>query len=236
MSDQKNPLGLKGIELTPSVSILIAGIIIAGAILYTNLNPRSVVEAQAPDVQENVSVSLPNDNDHILGSKDAPIVLIEYSDFQCPYCEMIYPSLKQIVTESNGEVSWIMRNYPLYQIHPQAVPAANAAECIAEQLGNAGFWKFTEAVFNDQQNLSPERYAQYASQFGANTAKYTACVSSETYLSRIEAEAADAQANGGNGTPYTVVLNTKTGKQYPISGALPYAQLKAVINKAKSSL
>ncbi|MGC9602364.1 MAG: thioredoxin domain-containing protein [Minisyncoccia bacterium] len=147
---------------------------------------------------------------------------------------MIYPSLKQIVSQSNGQVAWVMREFPLYQIHPQAMPAANAAECIAAQLGNTGFWEYADAVFNNQSSLSASYSASLAKQFGANMTLYNSCIASSTYLGKIQTETADAESNGGNGTPFTVVINTKTGKQYPISGALPLAQIQAVIAQAQA--
>jgi protein-disulfide isomerase len=230
---------LPSIELTPSVSILIAGVIIAGAILYTNKHPAPVVAAANAGTQQgttaSANVSAPSSSDHIIGSPTAPIVLVEYSDFQCPYCQMIYPSLKKVVSDSGGQIAWVMREFPLYQIHPQAMPAANAAECIAEQLGSSGYFKYADAVFNDQKSLSADFSASLAKQFGADMGKYNACIKNSTYLNKIEAQTSDAENSGGNGTPFTVVINTKTGKQYPISGALPLAQLQAVITQAKSS-
>jgi protein-disulfide isomerase len=76
------------------------------------------------------TVRAPSADEHIIGSATAPIVLIEYSDYQCPYCQMIHQTLKQIVGESNGEIAWVYRHFPLYTIHPQAIPAAIASECI----------------------------------------------------------------------------------------------------------
>ena len=94
-----------------------------------------------------LNITPPSANDHIIGSPTAPIVLVEYSDFQCPYCKLIYPTLKQIVSESNGQVAWVYREFPLYQIHPEAENAANAAECISAQKGNDAFWKFADTIF-----------------------------------------------------------------------------------------
>ncbi len=222
-------------ELTPSVSILIAGIIIAGAIVYTNSRPAPVAVADtAGGAVASAHVPVPSSSDHIIGSLTAPIVLVEYSDFQCPYCQMIYPSIKQIVSQSNGQIAWVMREFPLYQIHPNAMPGADAAECIAEQKGSDAFWKFADTVFADQTKISPEYFAQLAQGLGVNMVTYNSCVSSHKYAARINQETADAEQSGGNGTPYTVVINTKTGKQYPISGALPLAQLQAVIDQAKA--
>lgn len=222
-------------ELTPSVSILIAGVIIAGAIVFANSRPAATAVADAAGIAALAAkVPAPSSSDHMIGSPNAPIVLVEYSDFECPYCQMIYPTIKQIVAESNGEVAWVMREYPLYQIHANAMPGADAAECIAEQKGNDGFWQFADAVFADQSKISPSYFAQVAKGLGVNMDTYTSCVSSHKYADKINKEIADAQATGGNGTPYTVVINTKTGKQYSIPGALPYAQLQAVIAEAKA--
>jgi protein-disulfide isomerase len=230
---------LPSFELTPAVSILIAGVVIAGAVLYTGRHSAPTATNPSAAAQQGATVTAnipaPSASDHIIGSPTAPIVLVEYSDFQCPYCQVIYPSLKRIVGESNGDVAWAMREFPLYQIHPQAVPAANAAECIAEQLGSAGYFKYADAVFNNQASLNAAYSASLAKQFGADTTKYNTCISNSTYLSKIQQETADAENSGGNGTPFTVIVNTKTGKQYPVSGALPYAQLVSVINQAKAS-
>ena len=215
------------IELSPSISIIIAGIIIAAAIVFVNrypaAQPAAAAGAAAPAASANVPA--PTAADHSVGSITAPIVIIEYSDFECPYCSMIYPTLKQIVTQSNGQIAWVMRDFPLYQIHPQALPAANAAECIAAQLGNAGWWKFADAVFANQSSIGPAYYTQLAQQFGADMTQYNSCVAASTYQPKIESQIAEAETAGGNGTPFTVILNTKTGKQYPISGALPLAEV-----------
>lgn len=226
---------IPSVELTPSVSIIIAGVIIAGAIIFANQHPGSTPVAAAGGAAAAANVPAPSASDHIIGLPTAPIVLVEYSDFQCPYCQMIYPSIKQIVSESNGRVAWVMREFPLYQIHPNAMPGADAAECIAEQKGNDAFWKFADTIFADQTKISPEYFAQLAQSLGVNMATYTSCVSTHKYASKIQQETADAESSGGNGTPFTVVINTKTGKQYPISGALPLAQIQAVIKQAQSS-
>ncbi len=96
---------------------------------------------------QSVTLRPPSSNEHLVGSATAPVVLIEYSDYQCPFCRLVHPTIKRIVSESNGQVAWVYRHMPLTSIHPEAEPAANAAECITAQLGNEGFWKFTNAVF-----------------------------------------------------------------------------------------
>ncbi len=219
----------KKFELSQPVAIVIAGIIIAGAILLTHyFQPTTNTGASASNsLPANVNVPPPSSSDHIIGSPNAPIVLIEYSDFQCPYCQLIYPTLKQIVSESNGQIAWVMRNFPLYQIHPQAEAAANAAECIAEQAGNTGYWKFADADFNNQSNIGPAFFSQEAQSIGVNMQQYNACVSAKKYQSLIDSQEQVAEGAGGNGTPYTIVYGH--GQSVPISGALPYSTIMSVI-------
>ncbi len=116
---------------------------VSGALPYEQL--KAAIASVANEGKTS-TIRPPSASDHIIGSPTAPIVMVEYSDFQCPYCQMIHPSLQKLVSESNGNIAWVYRNFPLYQIHPQAEPAANAAECIAEQLGNEGFWKYANTL------------------------------------------------------------------------------------------
>lgn len=118
---------------------------ISGALPYDQL--KAAISAVDTQGTTDLAMRAPSASDHIIGSPTAPIVLVEYSDFQCPYCKMIHPSLTQIVAESNGQIAWVYRDFPLYQIHPEAENAANAAECIAAQKGNDAFWNFEKAIF-----------------------------------------------------------------------------------------
>ena len=217
-------------ELSPSVSILIAGVLIAGAVIFTNTRQSApaaavVAGAQAPTAATNVRV--PSAQDHIVGSPTAPLVLIEYSDFQCPYCNVVHPTLKRIVEESNGQIAWVYRHLPLESIHPNAKPAAIASECVAEQLGNDGFWKFADIIFGDQSKMSPAYFEQVAIQLGAQKTAYKSCIVSASAAKKVDADSAEAQQNGGQGTPYTVLYD-KRG-QVGVSGALPYDAFTSVI-------
>ena len=221
-------------EISTPVAVIIAGVIIAGAIVYTNAHPSQQVAAAGQNAPAATAhVVAPSAQDHIIGSPTAPVVLVEYSDFQCPFCSMVYPTLKTIVDNSGGQVAWVMRNYPLKEIHPQANGAANAAECIAAQLGNKGWWEYADAVFTNQAALTPGYSRQLAQQFGADMTKYDSCVASSTYQDKIDAERADAENSGGNGTPFTVVWGKGGQVQVPVSGAVPQAQFESVINSLK---
>jgi len=222
MSEQK-------IDFSPSIAIVVAGVIIAGAILYAKYNPS----APATGVEQvAANVRPPQEGDHFYGSPGAPVTLIEYSDFECSYCASAYPTLKRLVDESQGAVAWIYRHLPLEGIHPQARPAALASECVAEQLGNDGFFEFSERVFADQAAMSEVQYIGFARELGADLARYDACMSSKKYSAKIDADIEDAYSNGASGTPFTIVYGY--GVQAPVSGALPYEQFKAVINSLKA--
>ena len=230
----------KKFELSPSVSIIISGVLIAGAIVFVNMHPATPAAdaagtgGTAAAAPTKLSIRPPQPTDHTVGSPTtAPIVLVEYSDFQCPFCSMVYPTLKKIVANSNGQIAWIQRELPLTAIHPQAEPAAEAAECIAAELGNDAYWKYADAVFNNQSQLSAAYSAQVAAQLGADPTKFATCVSSKQFQNLIDADTTEANSNGGNGTPFTVVVNTKTGKMVPLSGALPEAQFTQAINSVK---
>lgn len=232
MPEDSQSVQKKKFELTPSVSILLAGVIIAGAIVYVNLNPMQPVVATG---EPTVPVSIPpvTARDHVFGSPNAPVVLIEYSDFQCPFCARIHPDLKRIVEESNGEVAWVYRHYPLESIHPQAKPAAVAAECIAKQKGSEAFWKFADAIFADQSKMNSAEYVALAGQLGANVQQFSSCVANGEFDDLIATQSAEAEQSGGSGTPFTVVMyNGEPAGAFP--GALPYAQIKAVINSFKN--
>ena len=230
-------LETKKFNLSPSASIIVAGVLIAGAIVYINRYPNTnaaaVAAAGDAALPASISVSAPSASDHVVGSLQAPIVLIEYSDFQCPFCALVHPTLKKIVEESNGEVAWIMRNFPLESIHPNARPAALAGECIAEQLGSEGWFKFADDLFADQKNnLNPAHYVALAQSLGTDMAKYNLCMVAQKYGGKLDDETAEAMANGGQGTPFTVVYGY--GVQVPIPGALPYEQFQAVIKAVEA--
>ena len=218
----------KKFELSPSISIIIAGVIIALAIVFANTRPAApAVAAGQPAPSTATNVRAPSAQDHIVGSLSAPLVLVEYSDFQCPFCNVVHPTLKRIVTESNGQIAWVYRHLPLESIHPNARPAALASECIAEQLGQSGFWKFADAIFADQSKMSADYYVQLAVQLGADKTKFNACIASNKYAGKVDADAQEAQQNGGQGTPYTILYDKKG--QTGVSGALPYGTFFSVI-------
>jgi protein-disulfide isomerase len=142
---------------------------------------------------------------------------------------MIYPTLKRVAEESGGKVAWVFRTLPLESIHPQARPAAEAAECIAALKGNDAYWQFMDDAFANQTQLGSSWYSAEAVKLGVEANAFNTCVTNKTYDSRIDTDLAEAIQLGANGTPFTVVM-PKGGKSITFSGALPYAQVRAIVN------
>ncbi|MBI1969641.1 DsbA family protein [Candidatus Woesearchaeota archaeon] len=164
------------------------------------------------------------DDDPSRGDKSAPVTMIEFSDFQCPFCGRFWSqTLPQIEQEyiKTGKVKFVYRDFPLDAIHPNARPAAEAAECADEQ---GKFWEFHDKIFQNQQQLSVENYKKWAAELGLNAEKFNGCVDSKKYAEEVSKDLADATAAGGTGTPYFLI----NGK--PLTGAQPFAAFKAAID------
>lgn len=176
------------------------------------------------------------DRDHIRGNPDAPVTLIEYSDFECPFCKSFHPTVKKVVEESNGQVRWVYRHFPLDQIHPvKARKEAAASECAAELGGNDAFWKFADRFFevtpsNNKTDIDTV-LPRIAREIGLNEAKFASCLASGRHDKRVEEDYQNAVAAGGRGTPWSVVV-WKSGRIYPLSGAQPYASVKQLVELA----
>lgn len=171
--------------------------------------------------------------DHIRGNPNAPIMIVEYSDFDCPYCKSFHLTMQKVIEEygPSGKVAWAYRHLPLPSLHPSAPYIAEASECVAEIGGNEAFWKFTDMVFgergpNELTDLS--KLPAYAADAGADKATYEACVAERRHQSDVEADAANAVSIGARGTPYSVIL---VGDQkMVINGSESYDRLKMLID------
>ena len=172
-----------------------------------------------------------SDKDRILGSKDADIIMIEYSDFECPFCEKFHPTAKQAMEEYKGKIAWVYRHYPL-TFHPRALPSANAAECVANLVGNDAFWKFSDTVFGNQTKyLTDEGLLEAAVLAGARKADFSSCFADEKYKADIDASMQGGADAGITGTPGTFLINKK-GEAWLVPGAVPYTTLKSMIDEA----
>jgi len=212
-------------------AIILAGLAIAAALVYTQQNTGSTASGDSL----NPKVLPVDKEDHVLGAKNPDVYLIEYSDYQCPFCTRFHATVKQIIEEYDGKVAWVYRHFPLNSIHPEAQPAAIASECVAEQGGNDAFWKFTDSVFASNTGLSSGFYQATARDLGLDMDAFDACVASDKFDARIKRDLANVLDLGGEGTPYTVLL-TKDGQSLSFSGALPIDRVRLLVDKAVNSV
>ena len=182
------------------------------------------------------NVPRPEKSDHIYGSAAAPVTLIEYSDFECPFCKRFHDTVKRVVDQSSAKVKWVYRHFPLEELHPgKARQTAIASECAADLGGNDAFWKFTDRFFeltpSNNRTDTDRVLPQIAREIGLDEKTFAACLTSGKHDKRIEEDHRNAIATGGNGTPWSIVLS-KSGKTYVLSGAQPYAAVKQLTERA----
>ncbi len=180
---------------------------------------QAVVEAQ-PTAKSDVPVI--TSSDHIRGNKDAKVVLIEYSDFQCPYCARHHPNMKELIDEYSNDIAWVYRHFPISS-HANAFPASVASECANEQ---GKFWEFADALFENQSQLGDDYYVELAGTLGLKTTSFQSCIDSGKYDEFIKQQQVGGATAGVDGTPATFVNGQL------VTGAVPYETLKGIIDAA----
>lgn len=214
-------------------AIVLGAIIISLAILSRPIEKSGGSAAQVAGTREIKAEVLPVTNeDHVLGSRDADVFLIEYSDYRCGYCGLFHDTISEILEEYDGRVAWVYRHTP-YQ--PGGKEAAVASECVAEQLGEEGFWAYTNEALKNQKDLNSEWHKSKAVELGADGDAFDECVVSGKYDEIIKNHTMNSQELGGQGTPYNVLL-TKNGGVIKFSGAQPKDNVKIFIERALKTL
>jgi protein-disulfide isomerase len=156
-----------------------------------------------------------------IGPKDAKVVLLHYFDYQCPFCTKVVPTLDQIAKDYPDSVRIVFKMHPL-AMHPNALPAAEAAMAAAAQ---GKFLEMDHKLFENQQQLSREKYIALATELGLDVAKFTKDIDEHKYLAAIQAEAKEVEDIGSSGTPATFI----NGRY--LNGAKPYAAFKDMIDE-----
>ena len=215
--------------LVPS-AIVVAGLLIAGAIYMGGNTPRTTLgEVQTDKAIENIEVSK---DDHIVGSRNAPIVVVEYSDTECPFCKVFHETMRTIVAEYKGEVAWVYRHFPIASLHSKAGKEAEATECAASLGGETAFWQYINTIFdvtNSNDSLDLNELPRIAGEIGLDVTAFNKCLESGEFKSKIDKAVKDAIASGARGTPYSVIIS-KSGKRAVINGAEPIANVRAKID------
>lgn len=219
-------------------AILIAAILISGAIIFTSGKASNTAAGRqgnnqlaAIGDQPSGPVNVSADDDAFLGNKDAPVIVIEFSDFQCPFCRKFWnETLPQIKKEyiDTGKVKFVYRDFPL-SFHAGAQPAAEGAECARDQ---GKFWELHDKIFEEQAKqgsgtiqFEKSDVIKWASKIELNMSKFNQCLDSGKYKQEVEKDIADGAAAGVTGTPATFI----NGRI--VIGAQPFAAFKIIIDE-----
>ena len=225
-------------SLTIPMAIIIAGAIVAVAIVYStgknslktgDQEKETDLAAAAVENVEPVTAS-----DHILGDPNAPVKIVEFSDPECPFCKRFHETMHQVVQDYNGQVAWVYRHFPLDSLHSKARKEAEATECAAELGGNEKFWSYIDRLFEitpSNNNLDLALLPQIAEDIGLDRIKFEACLENGKYAKHVQDDFEDAINSGGQGTPYSIII-ASNGQKFELSGAQPYSAVKTIIDLA----
>jgi protein-disulfide isomerase len=197
---------------------------LATVITGKNADGSTVVEGKNIDTE----------NLKIRGSNQAQIYLVEFSDYQCPFCARFHSTPKDVTANSNGKVAWVWKYFPLTQIHPEARPAAIAAECVNRLGGTEKFWQYSDTLIANQANLSGNLYKTEATKLGINAQQFNSCLNDASVAAEVDRNTKEGEELGVNGTPSTFIVKNENGKLTileNISGALPKSTLDSAIAK-----
>lgn len=224
---------------------IIGGLIIAlalalqpFALLFTQINlaPSLVPMLTGTNMDGTPTVEgmeISTENLKLRGNPEASIVLVEFSDYECPFCSRFHDAPKNIVANSNGQIAWAWKHFPL-SFHPNATPAAVAAECVNKLAGGEKFWQFSDFLIANQQTLSEELYKGEAVKLGIDQRIFSACLKDAQMATNVDNELNEGSTLGVNGTPNTFIVRNEGGKYTvleSISGALPEATVNAAVAK-----
>ncbi len=226
-------IGLMGLMLGYGLASLQGGVSSPGDAAAANVlaqnNNQSVPAAPTvPDEEVPAGEPVPPvdpETDHIRGNPDAKVSIIEYSDYECPFCKRHHPTMVQLLKDYPNDVNWVYRHYPL-SFHPNAQPAAEAAECVAEIGGNDKFWEFSDKLMGSESY----DYAAIVKELGLSEQKFTECFSSGKHKQFIADQMNAGATAGVSGTPGNFVLNNETQESQFLSGAYPVTNFKSMID------
>jgi protein-disulfide isomerase len=155
--------------------------------------------------------------EHVRGSASAPVTIVEYGDFQCPYCKQQYEVFMKIVRKYRRQVSWIYRHYPL-DFHPHAQAAAEASECVAYLGGNAAFWGFADTLMG-LESFKPSDFPAIAKRFGVDEKIFNRCMEKHVFAQKVKEQLISGQNAGVEGTPTVFIVSRKGRYQETVAGA-----------------
>jgi len=204
------------------------GMGVAPSVAPSGNNPTAVAPTVANPPTSNIKVTV-DDTDPVLGDANAEIQIIEFSDFECPFCQRAadgaVAEFKQSSYFKNGDVNLVFKHFPLNSIHPNAQKAAEASACAQDQ---GKFWEMHDIIFVNQRTLDVASLKTYAGQIGLNQAEFDSCLDGGKKTAKVNSDLQQASEAGGRGTPYFVLRNSD-GETTVVSGAQPWVNFEAAI-------
>jgi len=242
----------KGSNKLLPVSILVASILVSGSLSYFGYEYANkmtddvfnakveqgikafIAKQQAAQPEDKTGTVVQgdfSDDDSVLGDKNAPVTMIEFSDYQCPVCQRfhaeVFPALKEKYIDT-GKMKLVYRDLPLTSIHPYAYPAALAADCVKDQGGDTMYYKMHENMFKAElsSDLTPDVLQKAATDSGANLSEFNKCVAADKFKDEIAKDSKDAADLGFRGTPGFLING------YMMDGLYSLQAYEQVIDKA----
>lgn len=225
-NQKKDTITIKKNALWKYSTLLLVAVVVVGAIVMFSGNKGGTGQAignlpSGGTADGNADVEI--GNDAVLGDANAPVTIIEFTDFQCPFCGRHYTqTFPQIKTKyiDTGKVRYVIKDFPLVSIHPMALPAAEAAECVKEAGGDEAYFKYKDKLFTNQESLSTANLKTWAKELGYDVGK---CLDSEKFKNEVMGDVQEGTVAGVQGTPAFFVNG-----QF-VNGAQPYSVFEGVI-------
>lgn len=223
------------------IAILVAGVLIAGGLVYLGqqMNGGGDLDAQIEQgIQDFVAkqqgggepaapVNVRVDDDAVLGDPKAPVTIVEFSDYECPFCGRFFsqtlPDIQKKYIDT-GKVKLVYRDFPL-NFHPLAMPAAIAAECVRDQTDDKAYFAYHDTIFANQPSLSIDNLKVWAAGMGLNAGEFNECLDGEKFKAEVTKDFTDGQSYGVQGTP-AFFINGRL-----VSGAQPFAVFEQIIEE-----
>ena len=218
-------------------AIIVAAFIIAGALLLKGSSPP--VRSDDSLIIDNTTLPSIEDrtvgkDEHIVGSPHAEIIILEYSDTECPFCRVFHGTMHKIVENGNGKVAWVYRHYPIASLHKKAFHEAEATECAWDQGGDEAFWEYLDRIFEvtpSNDGLDVAELPKIAEYIGLDIKEFENCLASGKFKAKVETDIETGTKDGVNGTPHSIML--KNGKVVDtINSAEPYESVVKKLNAA----
>lgn len=210
-----------------------------GAVQGT-INNQQPAQAAAPQPQQPTKGVASVDDDPVLGDKDAPVTIVEFSDYECPFCKRHFDqTLPQIIKDyiDTGKVKLVYRDFPLSFHDPMATKEAVAANCARDQGGDEKYFEFHDEMFtrttSNGNGLSDDKIQTIASDLGLNISSFSSCLEDSSQTDEVKKDIADGTAAGASGTPTFIIGKTTASGEIDgdlVVGAQPYAAFQAVID------